>query len=185
MSRSFIPQGIAAPTLLLAVFLSLAQPTSAQGQTYGTWSVGFTDSRSAPFTYAYTTNDSGHVLGQYCYPKSDSCLWLVAMSTTCEKNQKYPVLVNSDAGAEGLQVYCAGEMEDSPGKYTYAFTAFDRINEAVLKSSRLGIAIPLANDQFRVIRFELTGAERAVRVMRESAASKVRPVRKGTRDEKL
>lgn len=172
-SRIPAPESAIMSALLLATVLLLASPPAAMGQTFGSWSAGFVDSRTAPYAYAYTENDSGQLLGQFCYPKGDSCVWLVAMSTGCEKGQKYPVLVNSDAGAESMEVYCAGELGDSPRKSTYAFSAFDKINQVVVKGGWLGIAIPLADRDFGVIRFDIRGAAPAVRAMRESAAGKI------------
>jgi hypothetical protein len=136
------------------------------------------------YVYAATVNDSGHVLGQYCYSEG-TCLWLLGLRTRCSENEKYPALVNADAGAQSIEIYCAGELPGTPGLYTYAFTEFDKVTEFVTKSNRVGIAIPLQSDEFRVIRFDLNGASAAIASMQKVAAQKTRPARQGTRDQKL
>ena len=73
-----------------------------------------------------------------------------------------------------------------PGRYGYAFNDFDRLTSLVTRgSSRIGIAIPLNGGQFRVVRFDLQGSQAALAAMRSTAASKLRPARRGTRDEQL
>jgi hypothetical protein len=69
--------------------------------------------------------------------------------------------------------------------YRYAFTDFDSIDGLVAKSSKIGVALPLEGDQFRVIRFDLNGATKAVGSMRGVAERRTQPTRPGTRDEEL
>jgi hypothetical protein len=164
--------------LVALLCLTIPAPSAAQAA-FGKWHVEAADGR----IYASTVNDSGHVIGQYCYPKDGKCYWLLGITTKCEKGEKYPILVNSDAGAESVEIYCFGELKSAPGRYQFAFTNFDRANHLVTQSKRIGIAIPLAGDQFRVIRFDVGDAAAAVGAMRD-AADTIRPVR-GTRDEKL
>jgi hypothetical protein len=134
--------------------------------------------------YAATINDSGHVFGQWCDVEDQSCIYLLAMSTSCEQDYRYPVLVNSDAGSLSTTVVCRGRLDS--GKYRYVLSNFEDIDGLVKKAKRIGLAIPLEGDQFRVLRFSLDGATVALTVMR-GAAEKAAPEKpaKNTRDQKL
>jgi hypothetical protein len=59
------------------------------------------------YYYAATINDAGHLLGQYCYFKSTSCVYFVGISLTCELGSQYPSLLNSDAGAAHISLVCS------------------------------------------------------------------------------
>ncbi|HEX6212168.1 MAG TPA: hypothetical protein VF136_15405 [Methylomirabilota bacterium] len=168
-------------TLTLCALTMPASP--AHSQTFGRWSVS-ADSDS--YLWASTTNDSGHALGQFCSLSEGSCVWLITMSPGCDPGEKYTALANTDAGAEAVGMICGGPLEGSPGRYGYAFNDFDRLTSLVTRgSSRIGIAIPLNGGQFRVVRFDLQGSQAALAAMRSTAASKLRPARRGTRDEQL
>jgi hypothetical protein len=134
--------------------------------------------------YAARANDSGHFLGQYCYQSKGSCLWLLAIKTRCDEGDKYPVLINSDAGSAQVEVHCLGHLP-SAGMYRYAFTDFELIDRTVRNGRRIGFAIPLESDQFRVLRFDLTGASSALNSMRARAQanSQTRPAIRNTRDQ--
>jgi hypothetical protein len=153
----------------------------ANAETFGSW---HTDTASTD-VYAATVNDSGHVFGQYCYPREGSCLWMFSMGTACDRNDRYPALINSDAGALPVEIYCMGPLPKSPGRYLYAFTEFDKMTELAVKASRIGVAVPLKSDQFRVVRFDMDGAREAILAMRAAASRKTTPAGRGTYDEKL
>jgi hypothetical protein len=172
------------PSAFLLVFLVIAAvgDTNAQTQTFGTWKVS---ADKSAYAWAGTIDDSGHVFGQFCDFSDGSCRWVVGLGTACRQGERYPVLVNSNEGSEGMEVYCHGELAGTPGTYTYAFTDFDEVTSHMTKGGRIGIAIPLNGDQFRVVRFDLTGAPTAIASMRALAASKTRATRPGTREERL
>ncbi len=169
--------------LFLALLLGIGSviPT-AQGQVFGHW---VADTTNRAYLYASTQNDSGHVLGQWCYPADGQCFWLLGIRAGCEQGERYPVLVNSDSGSYSLEIYCNGPLASAPGMYRYVFTEFDRITNPVMSSTRIGFAMPLKGDQFSVIRFDLNGAGAALRAMRAVAATRVQPDGKGTVDERL
>lgn len=169
--------------LVAALVLTLGMEIpAAQGQTFGNWETSTTGKN---LVFALTQSDSGHVLGQWCDFTAGSCFWLLGNRTSCEEGEKYPVLVNSDSGSASLEIHCAGPLPGVPGMYRYLFTDFDSIANLILKSTKIGFAMPLKGDQFRVIRFDLNGAATAVRVMRAAATGRTQPGRQGTRDEKL
>ena|SRR5258705_12849485 len=172
------------PSALLFVFVLITAvgDAHAQTQTFGAWKVS-TD--KSAYAWAGTINESGHVFGQFCDFSDGSCRWVVGMGTGCNPGDRYPVLVNSNEGSEGMEVSCQGELAGTPGTYTYAFTDFDEVTSHMAKGGRIGIAIPLNGDQFRVVRFDLTGAPAAIASMRALASSKTRATRQGTRDTRL
>lgn len=154
--------------VLIATGLFLGQivfPTVWADESYGSWGVGVGDDRS--FLYAATVNDSADLLGQYCTPSEVSCMWLLGLSTKCETGHEYPLLANSDTGALQLEIVCSGPLPN--GNYKYAFKNFDQIDELVKRAQRVGFAMPMQGDQFRVVRFMLNGATAAVTSMRTSA----------------
>ena len=68
-------------------------------------------------------NDSGNVLGQFCYVEDEECLWLLSVDTVCEKggDDTYPVLVNTDVAAAPLSVYCFGKTPGDSTNYEVRF----------------------------------------------------------------
>lgn len=146
--------------LLTAAYLYSVPALSAQ---FGSWDVDVTPDGSEEILYAGTTNDSGAILGQFCVPSTDSCVWLIAMTTSCDEGHTYPVLANSDAGAAQLLVLCNAKLEN--GLYRYVFTDFDAVDNIVRKGSRVGFAAPLQSDQFKVVRFRLNGSIEALTLL--------------------
>jgi hypothetical protein len=149
-------------TAATVLFMSLLLTTaglSAQERKFRDWRVGILSGNSG--VYAGTTNDSNGIFGQFCLKEDASCYWLLATDINCTEGNKYPVLVNSDAGASSQELYCI----KIDGKPRYAFTNFDSINEIITASSRIGIAFPMANSQFQVSRFSLVGSNDALEVM--------------------
>ena len=158
----------------------LAVSLTSHSQTNGEW----TYQSKQPF-YAGTVNDSGHVFGQWCDIDAGSCMYVVVLSTRCDDDSSYPVLVNSDVHSLSTTLVCRGRLES--GKYRYALGNFDDIDGMVRKAKRLGIAIPLEGDQFHVIRFSLEGALVSLTIMRAAAEKAVPPTQptRNTRDQRL
>ncbi|GFO68196.1 hypothetical protein GMLC_17750 [Geomonas limicola] len=153
--------------LALLLFVVCSLDGTASAQDVGNWSI---DTKSTEYLYAATVNDSGGLLGEFCFLKDNSCAWLLGMATACNQGASYPVLANSDAGAIQLQVYCDGQLEN--GLFRYVFTEFAAIDDLVKKSSKIGFAVPLQSDQFRVVRFLTKGAVPALTIMRGAAERK-------------
>jgi hypothetical protein len=169
---------------LLLSFLFVVVSSASHAQSSDTWTTGVTD--SGEMLYAATINDSGNLLGEYCSPSTGNCIWLLGMSTACKEGDQYPILANSDAGAAHIMVYCSAKLDN--GLYRYVFTEFDSINNIVTKGLRVGFAVPLQADQFRVVRFDLSGSNRALALMLEAAQkAQKKPTSKptGTRDQDL
>ncbi|MGI9247012.1 MAG: hypothetical protein ACR2I8_09995, partial [Steroidobacteraceae bacterium] len=96
--------------LVLAGWLGLSSTAMAAERNFGDWSVALIDDASA--VYASTINDSGEVLGEYCYFSDGNCLWLMGMETTCKEGDTYLLLANSSTGAAHLKVHCFGALND-------------------------------------------------------------------------
>jgi hypothetical protein len=140
-------------------------PQWSSAETYGAWSVDVTNDGEA--IYAATVNDSGNLLGQYCFPAEGNCIWLVGMSSACDEGDKYPVLANADTGASHISVYCSTQLKD--GLYRYVFSEFDEIDAIVKNAMRVGFAVPLQDDRFKVVRFDLNGSNEAIALLRAAA----------------
>ncbi len=139
------------------------------------------------YYWAATFNDSGGILGQWCYFESQGCMYLVATNTACESDAKYPILANSDAGAVVLEIVCRGSF-DSNGtkKYRYVFTDFDSIDGIVRKAIRVGFAMPLKDGYFNVVRFTLASSNGEIDRMRAAASQRMSAAaKKSTRDTRL
>jgi hypothetical protein len=168
--------------ILICCALALLLTSRVHAQTFGSWAVGVSGSS----LYAATVNDSGNLLGQYCFPADGSCFWLLGMKTSCNEGDRYPVLANSDAGASHMEVLCSAKLDN--GMYRYVFTDFDKVDAILSKGSRVGFAIPLDGDQFRVVRFNITDSNSAVARMKTTAekAQQLSPRSpSGTRDQTL
>lgn len=119
--------------LVASLFAYLSAAGAAQAQTnYGHWSVAQGDDKT--YIYASTMNDSGAILGEYCYYASKRCFWLLGNSTACEKEHIYPTLANSDTGAIELDISCNGEVKN--GIYGYSFTKWQDLENVLKKASR-------------------------------------------------
>ena len=150
-------------------------PGLAVAATFADWEES-TD-RAGSFWSAATVNGSQEVFGQWCYADKGTCIWLIGMTTRCHKGKTYPVVANSDVGAVQLEVQCLGKLEVT-GAFELAFTNFDDVDHLARRASRVGFAIPLQGDQFRVARFSLSGAVRALTAMRGAAGSASAKIKK-------
>lgn len=152
---------------LLLAFLSSA--VSAQSEfTSKEWTAVMEP--GSDFYFAATQNDSGHMLGQYCYFEDGSCVYLMAMNTRCESGSQYPALINSDSGSAQATVLCSHSYEQQHIVFIYPFDDVDRI---VRQATNIGVAIPMAEGQFRVSRFGLAGSNYALDRMRAAAESRM------------
>lgn len=171
--------------LLLAISLiTILFPCASQAQSFGKWQAGLADTGDAYL--AGTASDNGSLLAQYCDISIGRCIWLLGMQTICEEGDRYPLLVNSDVGANHLFVYCDSKLDN--GLYRYVFSDFDSIDGIVIKGSRVGFAFPLEDNQFRVIRFDLNGSNRAIDTMHkatEKARKKSSSKTRGSGDQDL
>jgi hypothetical protein len=150
-----------AKTILGTVVITvLAAALPARAQVIGDWVV---DTKSQSAYSAVTVNDSGHTFGEFCDLEEGNCLWLIEMSSSCDEGAKTPVVANSDGSAANLELLCMGRLDG--GNYAYAFTDFDRVDNLVRHSNRIGFAIPLGGDDFQMIKYDVHGAAAALSTM--------------------
>lgn len=108
--------------------------------------------------FAASINDSGGILGKYCYRAADSCMWLLAVDVSCDDGAEYPILVNSEVGAAYLRLLC----KPIEGKNRYIFMDYDTMDKAVLGGKQVGIAFPMQSGRFQVSRFNVNQAAEAL-----------------------
>lgn len=149
---------------------------SAQAETFTFKDWGWNTDR-ADFYYAVTINDAGHLLGQYCYLKSGTCFYFTAMGINCEVGSEYPALLNSDAGSAQISLVCSHKAENY---HVLAISSFDAVDRMIRAATRVGIAVPMQNDQFKVSRFSLAGSTHAIDRMRAAAEAKMQRAPRNT-----
>jgi hypothetical protein len=164
-----------AMTLVMTLF-ACAVARSAEN---GDWTYGRSDDRSTFF--AFTTNDSGAVLGEWCGASTGKCSWMIGLTTMCEQNSSYPILANSDTGAASVMITCGGKVSDT-NLSRYQFTSYKDVESLLQGSKRIGFAIPMQLDQFRVVRFSLDGAVQAVENMERQVVKNPAPRKPDTKD---
>jgi hypothetical protein len=175
-----------AAVLFLTITGSVA--VNAQENRFGEWTVDFTNDKTN--VYAATANDSGSVLGEYCSLEKHVCNWMLAMDTACEGAGVFPLLGNAASGSVQLGVTCGGKVATPSGQvYQYFFTSWKDLELLLKDSGLVGFAFPLADGQFKVTRFSLTGRTDAMAlaesVMTAKPKSDSRAMQTGTSDTTL
>ncbi len=166
---------------VLSIGLALiAVSVIAAPRQWGSWFSGEAD--SGDFLYAVTANDAGHLLGQYCFPGQNSCVYLLGTRAACEPGKHYPVLVASDLGSVDLLLLCGGRLDS--GHYRYLFNDFEPIDDMVKQASKVGFVFLFANDQPDVVVFDMLGSNEAIAAMHATAAAGL-PERRPTTRGKL
>lgn len=113
---------------------------------------------------AVTINDVGHFIGFRCFAKDQKCVHVLSAKTACEDDQKYPILINSDYTAMSMEAVCGVNGE----AHELYLTKYDEIHQALKKGSAIGFAIPMESGKFKVVRFSLTGSEKAMDYVEEN-----------------
>ena len=169
---------------LLILALTGAACTPIFAQSSG-WSHGQIDDKTA--RWAAVSNDSNGRLTQRCEIDREECYWSFATTTQCKKGADFPVLVNSDVGSFGLSVSCGSPVMVDGSTYYQYFFDFYAVDKLIRGSDRIGIAVALESDNFRIIRFDLTNAVKVIDRMRALALEEIkkRPKKKSTRDQVL
>lgn len=131
--------------------------------------------------YAGIENSAGQALMQLCDTEDGACFYAVTLDTRCREGETYFALVNSDAGANSLELHCGAELK---GRNLLFVQDFDRLDGLVRKATRIGFAIPMQGDEFKAVRFSLKGSVAAIDAMRRALArvAPAGPAAKKTRD---
>jgi len=163
-------------TFVLACLLTALTPAFASS---GDWAEDVTNDGSAIF--AATSNDSGAIFGEWCYPSTGKCSWLIGLDGSCEQDSAYPILANSDSGAASVLIRCGGKVGNT-GLSQFAIVQYKDLENLMTESKMIGFALPLKSGQFRVVRFSLAGSRAVVSAMENKAARQFRTRQPDTRD---
>lgn len=156
-----------ASALLMCVAVAHGQERS-----YEDWGIGIADDQT--YLYAATKNDSGEILGEYCYFKSKKCVWLVSFNTKCKAGDSYPILANSDSSAIALTVTCFGPIDEHSSVHVYGFDDWKLLESMLKDAGRVGFATALSGDQFSVARFSLSGRTDATAALEAMFSEKIK-----------
>ncbi|WP_193166258.1 hypothetical protein [Microbulbifer hainanensis] len=149
--------------LLLTLGLTLASGLSLAADGYGSWKWAYFDDNSG--TFALTASDSGKALTQVCYFNTGECIYSVNFPASCETGSSYSALVNSDTAAFTIDMVCHNST--SLGGF-YNLADFDRIDQIVRKSNKVGFAMAMEGGAFSVVRFSLSGSSATLDEMRKN-----------------
>lgn len=133
----------------LLMFTTLA---NAEKERIGEWTL---DTRSPGFAEAFTSNDSGSVLGIICAPK---CFSYLDANLTCEAGSTYPVLYSAASGVGVREGVCIHIKQ----RQFLRFEDAKFISENSNSDELLGFSIGMPNAQFKVLKFDMKGAQAAI-----------------------
>jgi len=143
---------------LFLLLLCLSQPitTYAANRVIGDWLI----SAENGIYETYTANESGSTLGLLC--TDSDCSFYLRAGITCESGGTYLALINSESGAASHELSCAPLTLNNKTEYVLLIGDIKPFAEVVMSSTTIGFAIPMANGQFKVSRFSLRGANKAL-----------------------
>lgn len=143
----------------------------AQAQSrYGDWTVEAADSDTA---IAATRNDSGQWFGKVCWVSTQNCVWALSTADTCKEGDSYVGLINANSGAVEMKFLCSGKVKEGQ---LLVMQDYEKMNSISANDPALGIAMPMQNGTFKVLRYSLEGSHQATQaaeslVVRASKAS--------------
>lgn len=118
---------------------------------------------------AYTAGDGRNLaLAFRCFASDKRCLHLLVADIRCNSGQRYPILINTDGGAEMTVGICA--LNKKIGKHELYLTGYEKIHNILKSNNVIGFAIPLESGAFKAVRFSLKGSARAMDKAEEIAA---------------
>lgn len=168
---------------VLLLCLPYAVTAFAANRAFGDWIV----SADSGIYETYTGNESGSTLGLLC--TDTSCSFYLRAGITCESGASYLALINSENGASAQQLSCAPLTLNGKTEYVILVGDIESFATTVLSASTVGVAIPMASGQFKVSRFSLRGAAKALEAvvnLRKAGTSSPPPSKKqGLRDTTL
>jgi hypothetical protein len=161
-------------------FLLIALPfcvdALAERQIIGDWAV----EGSTGYTEASTSNESGSMFGFLC--GNGSCAFYLDTKTNCGVDgTKTPMLVNADAGSTFVMTTCVNLDTKGHQRQLATFQDVD-ILTSIASGTAIGFAIPMANGQFKIVRFSLSGAVAATNGAAAAMAQTPRPQPSQLRD---
>lgn len=144
---------------LAALLLTVASSVQAQAVTFEEWFLVDAKDKSGDVIAATSTEDGKELLGYRCMLRSNTCQYVLMTESTCEADEKYPLMLNSSVGASTLMGTCF----KSSGPDQLVLAPYTLIEKAIKGGQGLiGFAIPMASGQFRAIRFSVKGGSDAI-----------------------
>lgn len=142
--------------ILLIAALFLCSVAQAEEKQFEDWFVVRADNGDM---VAGTQQDNfSKALVYRCFKELNKCAHVLIADIECDDGHTYPVLVNSEHSALSMDTLCT----DNEGESELILTEFDRIHKIIQKSNVIGIAVPMASGQFKVVRFSLKGSSKAM-----------------------
>ncbi len=179
--------GIALKVGLLGALCLLAELSNAQSYKLGRWSI---DKSIQGLQIATVTNESGSVAGFLCALADQKCItYVIFEGVGCQDGGTYPMMINSAVGAYSISAVCrqlpgSTNLEDK----IYVLENFSSVKEALESGGQVGFVMPLASGQFRVARFDASGATAAIKEVMTAPRGGSGPTpagRRGARDQSL
>lgn len=162
---------------LTVLMFGVATHQVGLSQDIGAWHVSLAGDR----IYAMTLNDSGNLMGFFCFSDSTKGAWALGTKHTCEAGKSYSVLVGTDIGAIPLNLLCRGPLGNT-GLFRQDVSEGESFYALIEDANRVAIAVPMMTDDFRVLRFRLNGAATAVRAVSHACRSSHDRGPTGTKD---
>lgn len=161
-----------------ALMMAFTSSTSwaANEVRFGEWVSGSHQDNS--YFVAATSNESGNTITLACYVEIETCFWILITGHTCEVDSRYVALVNAASTAKSVELACI-ELE---GAKMMVFQDFDAIESVIRGIGRIGIAFPMKDGAFVVMRFKLDGSGAAIDHAKDRAA---RHSKASTHDQRL
>ena len=153
---------------LLFVLFALSAGAQAAATQVGRWLVGSGD---PGVWYTATLSVGGSdLISMYCYPSQDTCVWRLALKTSCEKGHSHTLLASTNLSAEPMQLRCLGSSVGPGGVINrYQFENGDLINDRVRKANHVEFSLPRKAGGFDVVRFDLRRSVEAITMMMKQA----------------
>lgn len=161
--------------IIALCFVALALNGAAYAQSTALWSV---DRSVQGYQIAKVSNALGNTTGLIC-DLSDGCYAYLNPDVTCQEGAVTPLIVHSAVGAYPLIGRC---LKFDEGVYLLTIDEFDAMVEAFQSGGEIGFAMPMAQGQFKVVRFSTAGATAAINAARTPPSN---PVNKRTRASEL
>lgn len=130
-------------------------------QKFGDWIV---EDRGT-YVGAYTNNESNTAFGVLC---GKECVAYTTADVSCEVGHLYLALINVDSGSLSTEIKCA----IVEGAYVYTILLSGDMISAIKGGGRIGLAMPLKDGRFEVVRYSLVGASQAAELAASIAQSR-------------
>ncbi|MFW1676650.1 hypothetical protein ACFVYJ_02555 [Pontibacter sp. JAM-7] len=99
--------------------------------------------------------DTNHNLVYRCFREGQrGCAFILQPELRCRHGKSYPTLVSNGKRSQLINAICA----QKDATYNLVMKDYKTMQRLILDSNHLGIAIPLAQGQFRTVTFPVKGA---------------------------